>query len=79
MPDLTLLLDLPPEIGLARARQRHAAGDRFEDEALEFFARVRAGYLELAQREPRALSHAGCHADSGRPCATRPSAIWELL
>jgi dTMP kinase len=51
-PDLTLLLDLPPDIGLARARQRSAAGDRFEDEALEFFARVRAGYLELARREP---------------------------
>lgn len=52
VPDLTLLLDLPPDIGLARARQRSAAGDRFEDEALEFFARVRAGYLELAKREP---------------------------
>jgi dTMP kinase len=51
-PDLTLLLDLPPEIGLARARQRSAAGDRFEDEALEFFARVRAAYLALAKREP---------------------------
>jgi len=53
LPDLTLLLDLPPEIGLQRARQRQDAGDRFEDEALEFFARVRAGYLELAQREPQ--------------------------
>jgi dTMP kinase len=52
VPDLTLLLDLPPDIGLARARQRSAAGDRFEDEALEFFARVRAAYLELARREP---------------------------
>jgi dTMP kinase len=51
-PDLTLLLDLPPHLGLARARQRHANGDRFEDEALEFFARVRSRYLELAQREP---------------------------
>lgn len=52
-PDLTLLLDLPPDTGLARARQRSAAGDRFEDEALEFFARVRAGYLQLAKREPQ--------------------------
>lgn len=51
-PDLTLLLDLPPDIGLARARQRSAAGDRFEDEALDFFARVRAAYLDLAKREP---------------------------
>ena len=51
-PDLTLLLDLPPEAGLLRARRRGDAGDRFEDEALEFFTRVRQGYLDLAAREP---------------------------
>ncbi len=52
-PELTLLLDLDPQLGLQRARQRHPAGDRFEDEALGFFTRVRAGYLDLARREPR--------------------------
>ncbi|MEO6078791.1 MAG: dTMP kinase [Steroidobacteraceae bacterium] len=52
-PDLTFLLDLPPETGLARARARHDQGDRFEDEALAFFARVRARYLLLAQCEPQ--------------------------
>jgi dTMP kinase len=52
-PDLTLLLDLSPQAGLARARQRQSGGDRFEDEALEFFGRVREGYLQLARREPR--------------------------
>ncbi len=51
-PDLTLLLDLPPELGLQRARSRQDAGDRFEDEELAFFARVRAHYLQLAEREP---------------------------
>jgi dTMP kinase len=51
-PHLTLLLDVTPALGLARARQRNAQGDRFEDEALEFFARVRASYLQLAQKEP---------------------------
>ncbi len=51
-PDRTLLLDLPPEAGLARARARADGGDRFEDEAVEFFTRVRSGYLELARREP---------------------------
>jgi dTMP kinase len=51
-PDLTLLLDLPPEAGLSRARQRGTGGDRFEDEALAFFARVRARYLALAVAEP---------------------------
>lgn len=51
-PDLTLLLDLPPEMGLARARGRAGKGDRFEDEQLGFFTRARAGFLELARREP---------------------------
>jgi dTMP kinase len=54
-PDLTLLLDLPPELGLQRARGRGDAGDRFEDEALGFFTRVRGRYLELAAREPRRI------------------------
>jgi dTMP kinase len=53
VPDLTLLLDLPPEVGLQRVRKRAEAGDRFEDEAVEFFTRVRAGYLAQARLEPR--------------------------
>jgi dTMP kinase len=56
-PDLTLLLDLPVEIGLGRARNRRGAAgeavDRFESETLAFFARVRARYLEIAAAEPR--------------------------
>lgn len=51
-PDLTLLLDLPVEIGLARARGR-SAPDRFESEDLAFFERVRQGYLEIARAEPQ--------------------------
>jgi dTMP kinase len=51
-PDRTLLLDLPPDLGLARARQRGSGGDRFEDERLAFFARVRQRYCELAAAEP---------------------------
>lgn len=52
VPDRTLLLDLPADEGLARARHRGAGGDRFEDERLAFFTRVRAGYLQLAAAEP---------------------------
>ncbi len=50
-PDLTLLLDLPVETGLERARKRSAA-DRFESEQQAFFERARAVYLAIAEREP---------------------------
>ena len=50
-PDLTLLLDVPVEIGLARASKRGAL-DRFEQEKVAFFERVRNDYLEMAQRSP---------------------------
>lgn len=55
-PDLTFLLDLPVEEGLARiqrrSRQRNRKLDRIESETLAFHSRVREGYLELARREP---------------------------
>jgi dTMP kinase len=50
-PDLTILLDLPVEIGLARAGRR-GPQDRLESEVREFHDRVRAGYLEMAKAEP---------------------------
>lgn len=53
-PDCTLLLDLPVEVGLSRARGRSGpAADRFEAEVEEFFERVRKGYLQIAHNEPR--------------------------
>jgi dTMP kinase len=54
-PDLTLLLDAPIEVGMARARAR-AELDRFESEKLEFFEKVRQGYLaRAAQHKDRFL------------------------
>jgi len=51
-PDLTLLLDLPVEVGLERTRRRRE-WNRFEDtEAIAFFERVRRAYLDLAAAEP---------------------------
>ncbi len=50
-PDLTLYLDVTPEIGLQRARARGAL-DRIEQESLDFFTRTRARYLELANGDP---------------------------
>ena len=51
-PDLTLLLDLPVEAGLARARSRSAA-DRFEQETVAFHQRVRDAYLARARQHPQ--------------------------
>jgi dTMP kinase len=51
-PDCTLLLDLAVPAGLARARARAAATDRFEAETASFFEKVRAGYLALERQEP---------------------------
>ncbi len=53
-PNLTLLLDVPVDVGLKRANQR-SEPDRFEREQQEFFERVRATYLERARREPQRL------------------------
>ena len=57
-PDITLLLDLSPRIGLARAWQqldngtRSSTESRFEEEAISFHEKIRAGYLERARLEP---------------------------
>lgn len=58
MPDLTVLLDIPAEAGLARARGRNAAGgsdatpDRFEKEALAVHEHRRQAFRDLAEAEP---------------------------
>jgi dTMP kinase len=51
-PDLTFLLDLGVDAGLARARGRGGEPDRIERESVEFFERVRATYLARAAAEP---------------------------
>jgi len=51
VPVLTLILDLPAEVGLKRAEARGGAA-RFESKGLAFHERLRAGYLEIARQEP---------------------------
>ncbi|MFA6170740.1 MAG: dTMP kinase [Candidatus Margulisiibacteriota bacterium] len=51
VPDLTFLLDIPPAVGLERAKSKGAA-DRFEREGPPFHDRVRAKYLEIAASDP---------------------------
>jgi dTMP kinase len=52
-PDLTLILDLPIEIGLKRAAERRGSETRYENLPHDFHARVRSGFLEIAAREPK--------------------------
>ena len=53
MPDLTLVIDVPTEVGLARIRQRASdLPDRMERENIAFFKKIREGYLFLAKSMP---------------------------
>ena len=51
MPELTIYLDLPVEEGLKRAKYRDEL-DRFEEENIKFFERIRSFYLEQAKKNP---------------------------
>ncbi len=51
MPDITFWLDAPTELGMSRARERGAL-DRFEQEKVSFFEKVRSGFAEIYQNEP---------------------------
>lgn len=51
-PDITFILDLPPEIGLQRQQQGEMHRDRLDKEPLEFHRKVREGYLTVAKAEP---------------------------
>ncbi len=57
LPDLTLLFDLPVEVGLARARVRAAGqidfNDRLEEEKIDFHQRVRDAYCSIARKDPQ--------------------------
>jgi dTMP kinase len=77
-PDLTLVLDLPPEQGLARATARRGAADsadRFEGEGLNFHRTLRAAFLELARDEPSRC----VVIDAGADEATVSEAVWAAV
>lgn len=73
-PDLTLLLDAPVEVGMARAGERGEL-DRFEQEQHSFFERVRAGYLALAEADPQRFSI----IDASQPLADVQRDIGQIL
>ncbi len=74
-PDLTLLIDVPVEIGLERTRRR-AEWNRFEDtEELAFFEQVRAAYASLAQEEPERIRT----VDGSVSVEAADAAIWRIV
>lgn len=54
MPDISFWLDAPIELGMTRARERGAL-DRFEQEKLSFFEKVRSGFAEIHQHQPQRM------------------------
>lgn len=74
VPDLTLVIDLDPRIGLERARGRELF-DRMENLSLEFYQRVRQGYLDLARHEPKRVKI----VDGGKDVETVWQQVWELV
>ncbi len=74
-PDLTLLYDLEPREGLARALRRDGGAGRFESAALAFHERVRAGFLAIARREPRRVAVVAVDGDAAAVFAR----TWRIL
>jgi dTMP kinase len=76
-PDLTIILDVPPEVGLARAAQRRqgASADRFEAENRDFHIKLREAYRELAEREP----HRCVLIDATKSAADVADAVWAVV
>jgi dTMP kinase len=76
-PNLTFILDVPAEVGMARASKRRgeAGADRFEAEALDFHEKLRDAYLHLAASEPDRC----VLIDANEPQAAVAARIWDTV
>lgn len=76
-PDLTVILDVPVEVGMTRAAARRGTGapDRFEAENVEFHQKLREAYREIAAEEPQRCVLIDANADSSVVAAH----IWTVL
>src|SRR5262245_27100945 len=74
-PDLTIVLDAPPNVASARLATRGAGQDRIESEDARFFERVRAAYLAIAAREPARVRI----VDATRPETEVAASIADLI
>jgi dTMP kinase len=73
-PDITVVLDLPIEAGLARAASRGGNENRFESFDAEFHQRVRDGFLQIAAHNPRCVV-----VDATEPVDTVASRVWQAV
>jgi dTMP kinase len=78
-PDLTLILDLSPEVGLRRARGRGVAGTRFESKGGAFQESVRSAFLKIARDNPDRCVVIDAAADEASVAATIAKVIGERL
>jgi dTMP kinase len=74
LPDLTLILDLPVDVGLARAAAR-GGDDRFERKGRDFHERLRQGFLAVAAAEPQRC----VVLDASRDADAVHDAIWKVV
>jgi dTMP kinase len=76
-PDLTLILDVPADVGLARASKRRGAeeADRFEAESVAFHEQLREAYREIALTEPQRC----VLIDATEPKAAVADRIWKVV
>lgn len=74
-PDLTLILDLDVETGLKRASARARGGDRYERMDMAFHERLRAGFQEIAEREPERCRLIDASAEPGAV----HRAVWQAV
>jgi dTMP kinase len=77
LPDITFILDIPPEEGLARAVERRsgAAPDRFESQEVMLHERVRRAFLDIAEEEPERC----VVIDASQPEAMVAEDVWEVV
>jgi dTMP kinase len=78
-PDLTLIFDVPVEIGLARAAKRHGGEARFEGKGRDYHERVRHGFLAIAKAEPKRCVVIDARRDVRAVSAAAIEAIRERL
>jgi dTMP kinase len=76
-PDLTVILDVPVEVGMQRAAVRRGTGapDRFEAEDLKFHQELRDAYRQIAADEPQRCVLIDANADAGTVAAS----VWSAL